>query len=678
MIETGTPAPPGATVSDDGVNFSVYSAVATRVELCLFDAAGRESARFDLHGSADGDWHGFLAGCTAGQRYGYRVHGPWDPAAGLRCNPHKLLIDPYAKSLHGKFHWDDAVFGFDRSRGPTEMSESDSAAFVPKSVVTAALTPPGSGPNVPWSDLVIYEANVRGFTMRHPTVPEADRGRFRGMRNGEVLAYLKSLGITAVELMPVHYFIDEQFLVERGLRNYWGYNSISFFAPMTRYAKADARAELVEMVDAIHDAGLEVILDVVYNHTGEGNCDGPTLSFRGLDNLTYYRTVPWHADHYVNDSGCGNTINVDHPRVRALIVDSLRYWATDMGVDGFRFDLAPILGRGGHEFDPAHPLLDAIAGDGILRDRKLIAEPWDNGHHGYQLGRFPQAFGEWNDRYRDSVRRFWRGDAGEAAEFARRVHGSSDLFEHNGRAPSKSINLVAAHDGFTLADVVSYEYKHNEANGEQNRDGHGHNYSANYGVEGVTDDAVVAATRRRQRLNMLATLLLSHGTPMLLAGDEFGQSQSGNNNAYAQDNETAWLDWSLSDADPDFTLAVQRLIELRRETALLCPAAYAHGDAIGHDGLPDIEWFGADGSALSAEQWQSAKVFGVAFRGVSDTGIESVALLFNASEHDCPFRLPAAGNGGRWRLRFATAPGGTTFDDTSGVLPGRGFACLDT
>jgi glycogen operon protein len=544
MIETGKSQQPGSHWDGKGVNFALYSSSAEAVELCLFDERFQEIQRLLLPDCTDGIWHGYLPGCSPGQRYGYRVQGAWAPAEGLRHNPAKLLIDPYARLLDGGFSWSPAVFDFDpdSSGDPWLINPLDSAAFVPKSVVSGpvaqALSP---SPRIAWSEVVILEANVRGFTMKHPGVPEADRGRFLGLSNGEILDYLKALGITSVELMPVHAFIDENFLVKRGLKNYWGYNTINFFTPESRYAGRNAVGEFREMVNAIHDAGMEVILDVVYNHTGEGDGRGPSLSFRGIDNLAYYRTEPGQPAEYINDTGCGNTLNVDHPRVQELVLDSLRYWRRDMGVDGFRFDLAPVLGRTPGGFDGCHPLLEKIRFDPQLEGSRMIAEPWDPGPGGYQLGHFSQRFAEWNDRFRDTVRRFWRGDTGQLSKLAKRLHGSADLFEPSGRGAAASINFITSHDGYTLADLVSYEQRHNQSNGEDNRDGHTHNYSSNHGAEGDTDDDSIIRLRRRQRINLLATLLLSQGTPMLLAGDEFGNTQQGNNNAYAQDNETGWL-----------------------------------------------------------------------------------------------------------------------------------------
>jgi glycogen operon protein len=697
MMQKGEAAQPGAQPDRDGTHFALYSAGATRVELCLFDADGNETGRHDLPDRTYDVWHGYLPRCAPGQLYGYRVHGPYEPDAGLRYNPHKLLIDPYARALRGEFKWDSAVFDFLPDAGGDAFlyNSTDSAAFVPKSVVTVE-SPPAEHrrPRVPWADMVIYEANVRGYTLQHPAVSPAERGRFRGMRNGQILEYLKALGVTAVELMPVHEFIDEQFLVGRGLRNYWGYNSINFFTPASRYSTdgngEDSRAEFREMVAAIHDAGIEVILDVVYNHTGESDTRGPSLSFRGIDNLGYYRSMPGNPGEYVNDTGCGNTLNADNPAVRQLVVDSLRYWAIEMGVDGFRFDLAPVLGRTAHGFSPRHPLLQAIESDSVIKNLKLIAEPWDPGPGGYQLGQFGPRWSEWNDRYRDAVRRFWRGDAGQAGELAQRLHGSADLFDTEGRTPHASVNFISSHDGFTLADLVAYNKRHNQANGEANRDGHSHNFSCNYGVEGATTKPDILALRRRQRLNMLATLLLSQGTPMLLAGDEFGNSQQGNNNAYAQDNPTGWLDWTELDDDPAFFASVSALVRLRLATPLLRPQAYRHGHALSPDGWQDIEWRSPSGNCLDESEWQSISAINMLLtRTENDAEADAnsaavsegnddraIAVLVNAADRAVNFCLPASAVG-KWEILFATDDGQRLGSDLlSLVLPAYTVACL--
>ncbi|MGI9224579.1 MAG: glycogen debranching protein GlgX [Woeseiaceae bacterium] len=667
-MEAGNPAPLGATPDGDGVNFAVYSSVAESVELCLFDAAGTQIAAHCLPACSDGVWHGYLPGCVPGQRYGYRVHGPWQPDAGLRCNPAKLLIDPYCREISGEFRWHDAVYDYVPGTDGVTINEADSAAHIPKSVVRGPLSAgPSASPGIPWTQTIVYETNVRGYTMRHPAVSEQERGTFAGMRNGEVLAYLKALGITSVELMPIQAWIDERHLADRGLRNYWGYNTIAFFAPMPRLAAGDAREELLGMVNAIHDAGLEVILDIVFNHTGEGDHSGPSISLRGLDNNAYYRLEPHDQSVYINDTGTGNTLDADHPQAQALVLDSLRYWSGEFGVDGFRFDLATILGRHSGGFSAAHPLLHAITDDPQLANVKLIAEPWDPGPGGYQLGQFPTRWAEWNDRYRDTVRRFWRGDEGSDGDFARRLHGSADIFDRDGRAPYASVNFVASHDGFTLADSVSYEHRHNEANGEDNRDGHSHNYSVNHGVEGHTTDEEILAVRRRHRLNQLASMLLSQGTPMLLAGDEFGNSQHGNNNAYAQDNETGWLDWSGLDDDPAFPEQVRELTRLRGNYPLLRLPEYLHGETTIGKSLVDISWLNADGNEMDESHWSGPSPFKVLLAESSyDGSTNRVAILMNNGNEDVSFRMPGGQQASDWRVAWsvddrAVSDGGQTF-----------------
>ena len=684
MTDTIDPTTLGANWDGDGVSFALSAAGADRVELCLYDKSGEPQACHDLPHCDDGIFHGYLGGCQPGQHYGYRVHGRYDPAAGLFYNPSKLLIDPYARLLSGPVVWSDALYGHDLSVGidqPMRRSLMDSAAFVPKAIVSGSRgLASHPRPRIPWSETIIYELNVRGFTMRHPAVTERDRGRFLGLKNKEVLDYLKVLGVTAIELMPVHAFIDENFLSERGLRNYWGYNSINFFAPETRLGCNDGIHEFREMVNSIHDAGLEVVLDVVYNHTAEGGKHGPTLSFRGIDNLAYYRTPRTSPGEYVNDTGCGNTLNADSPVVQNIILDSLRYWSRDMGVDGFRFDLCPILGRSETGFDSRHPLLSRIENDPLLAQTKLIAEPWDVGPGGYRLGHFSPRWSEWNDQFRDSVRRFWRGDDAEAATLAKRLHGSADIFEASGRTPRSSINFVSSHDGFTLLDAVSYEQRHNLDSGEENRDGHQHNYSCNYGKEGATDDSGINQLRRRQRLNMLSSLLLAQGTPMLLAGDEFGNSQSGNNNAYAQDNEISWIDWSDNDKDPKFLDAVRQLIWLRRNHALLRHNDYRHGHKSNGNGHPDINWLTPAGDSLSAQQWQHDRALMLILTETSATAHDSrkpaaAAMLINAALGDVEFNLPAVGTKGNWRLAFASCE----IDNKKvnrWLLPDRSSACF--
>lgn len=681
MIEAGSPSPPGAHFDGDGVNFALFSSSASSVELCLFDDDAHEVRRICLPQRTGDIWHGYIPRCAADQRYGYRVHGAYHPDEGLRSNANKLLLDPYARKLEGEFRWSPAVFDFTEKNGAYLRNDLDSAAFVPKCVVTDQPQRANPArPAIPWADTIIYEANVRGYTMRHPDVSRSDRGRFRGMTNASILAHLKSLGITTIELMPVQTFVDEQFLVKRGLRNFWGYNTLSFFVPDARYAAGNAHAEFVEMVNTIHDAGMEVLLDIAYNHTAESNTLGPTVSFRGIDNLSYYRTSPRNRGEYVNHTGCGNTINTDHPQVRALITNNMRYWVEEMGVDGFRFDLATILGRSANGFTRDHPLWHTIENDPVLGNVKLVAEPWDPGPDGYQLGEFPAYFAEWNDKYRDSVRRYWRADPGEAAKFAGRLLGSADVFESSKRGPHRSINLLTAHDGFTLSDLVSFEKRHNRNNGEQNQDGHQHNFSCNYGVEGVTADESINATRRKQRLNMLATLLFSQGTPMLLAGDELGNSQQGNNNAYAQDNETGWLDWSGLETDPGFVTSVARMIELRRNVALVRQDGYLHGQSINDEGWRDITWLRPDGQPVLPDDWPNILALAVLLAATSASQQEryfAAALLFNPTSEPVEFQLPTPRDGATWHTEFATGPGkAIEVNQTSLTLSNRSIALL--
>lgn len=674
----------GANWDGSGVNFALYSARASAVELCLFSDDGTQQQCIDLPHCDDGVFHGYLPGCAPGQHYAYRVRGEYDPASGKFFNPNKLLVDPYAKLLSGPVTWSDALFAYDLAAATDDsmpMNGLDSAAFVPKGIVQgnqghAEFT----RPKIPWSETIVYEVNPRGYTMRHPAVAEHDRGRFLGMTNHEVLKYLKALGITAVELMPVHAFVDEDFLSRRGLRNYWGYNSLNFFAPESRLYDVDGIGEFRAMVHAIHDAGLEVVLDVVYNHTAEGGRLGPMLSYKGIDNLSYYRTLPDRPGEYINDAGCGNTINADSPIVQDLVVDSLRYWANDMGVDGFRFDLCPILGRSADGFDKQHALLSRIETDPQLRHVKLIAEPWDIGPGGYQLGNFSENWSEWNDQYRDTIRRFWRGDQDEASKLARRLHGSADIFESRGRTPRASVNFVTSHDGYTLFDLVSYNHRHNEANGESNQDGHRHNYNFNHGAEGLTDDVEINALRRRQRLNMLATLLLSQGTPMLLAGDEFGNSQNGNNNAYAQDNEVGWLDWTGVKSDPEFVDIVRSLTWLRRRSPLIRNDDYRHGQRSNGNGHPDIRWALPNGDDLDAEKWKHDRALQMLLvetdsKAPDQHHTAAVAFLVNAAHSHVDFALPTLDIEGEWQQAFASCDIELT-QEGRWRLPDRSSACF--
>lgn len=680
-LQPGAPEIPGSFGDTEGSGFSLFSAQAEAIELCLFDSQHREVSRHAMLQSSDNCWHGYLPGCPTGQIYGYRVHGPWNPGQGLRCNPAKVLLDPYARQLAGQLQWHAAVFDYQAdvmaSESSWQLNTLDSAAYVPKAVVTTTLPEQKlparrNIPRVPWAETLLYECNVRGYTMRFPGLDAAQRGRFRGLANSQVLAWIKALGITSVELQPVQAFLDEAFLVKRGLRNFWGYNTLAFFVPEPRYASEQPVAEFREMVDAIHDAGLEVILDIAFNHTAESDTLGPTLSFRGIDNLSWYRTEPGNPGVYVNDSGCGNTLNTDHTRAQDLVVDALQYWSTDLGVDGFRFDLAPILGRSAAGFRTNHPLLQRISHDPVLQGLKLIAEPWDPGPGGYQLGQFPPGWAEWNDRFRDTARRYWQDQRDQPElhldELARRLHGSADLFEANGRAPWASINYVCSHDGFNLNDLVSYHQRHNHANGEQNRDGHAHNLSSNHGVEGHSGDPEVIAARRQHRLNLLLITLLAQGTPMLLAGDEWGHSQAGNNNVYAQDNETGWLDWARREQDTDFTDQVRALVALRRNWPLFREPAYVHGSLDLDSKAPSIGWFHPDGSQLAAADWSHA----TALMMVLSAAGQSAALLLNSSQHEFDFILPDQ----HWAMVFASTATWPELQQGRVVMPASSSACL--
>ncbi|MBK8977543.1 MAG: glycogen debranching protein GlgX [Planctomycetes bacterium] len=661
-IWQGNPFPLGATYDGSGTNFAVFSEVAERVELCLFDDAGQETI-VPLPEVTGHVWHGFVPGLQPGKRYGYRVHGPYDPKSGLRCNPAKLLLDPYARAIDGSVTWNRAMYGH-RQDAPSEADRSDSAPFTQRSVVVNPFFDwtDDRPPRTPWHETVIYEVHVRGFTMRHPGVPDGQRGTYAGLAHPAVLDHLKALGVTAVELMPVHEFVHDQRLVDLGLRNYWGYNSIGYFAPHADYAqRSDAGSQVQEfkaMVKALHRAGIEVILDVVYNHTAEGNHLGPMLCFKGIDNSAYYRLSDQDRLYYVDFTGCGNSLNMRQPFVLQLIMDSLRYWVEEMHVDGFRFDLASALARELHEVDRLSAFFDLIHQDPVVSRVKLIAEPWDLGEGGYQVGRFPSLWSEWNGKYRDTVRDFWRGEDQTLGEFANRLTGSSDLYESSGRRPYASINFVTCHDGFTLRDLVSYNEKHNEQNGEGNRDGESHNRSWNCGVEGDTDDPDVLALRRRQQRNLLATLILSQGVPMLLAGDELSRTQRGNNNAYCQDNELAWLDWEA--IDEDLLGFTQALIELRADHPVFRRRRWFQGKHVKGAGRRDIGWHRPDGTEMQQSDWENgfAKSLGVLLHG---DGIESrdaheqrivdddFYLVFNAHYEQIEFALPTGGEPRSWR-----------------------------
>ncbi|MGF7160715.1 glycogen operon protein [Rhodoligotrophos appendicifer] len=655
-ISTGAPAPLGATFDGSGVNFALFSAHADKVELCLFDSSGeREVARLVLPGRTGDVWHGALPDAEVGQLYGYRVHGPYDPHRGHRFNPNKLLVDPYAKALHGSLQWTDEVFGFQRGSPEADLSYDtrDSAAYVPKCRVIDPAFSWGDhkAPGHAWTDTVLYEAHVGGLTMLHPELGPDERGTFDGVGSSAIIEHLVKLGITSVELLPVHAFVDEFALFQRGLANYWGYNTLGFFAPHGPYLGPSQNPNRFKtMVNRLHDAGIEVILDVVFNHTAETEEIGPTLSFRGIDNASYYWLREDDPRYYVNVTGTGNSFNVRHPQVRQLVVDSLRYWTDVMGVDGFRFDLASTLIRDGDGFDTSGGFLQAVTQDPVLAKVKMIAEPWDVGPDGYKVGAFPPGWAEWNDRFRDTVRAFWRGDERIVPELAGRLLGSADLFDHAGRKAWTSVNFITAHDGFTLKDLVSYEGKHNEANGEGNRDGNDNNFSANYGVEGPTSDLTIRDVRDRQVRNMLATLLVSQGTPMLLMGDELGRTQQGNNNSYAQANALNWIDWpNVGDAGRSLQSFVAQLTELRRLRPLLRSPDFKHGTEIS-PGVRDVVWLRPDGGEMETENWVDPIAHSLGVR-LAATGEPDLYLMMNASTTDVDFTLPV---GPSWTVLLRT------------------------
>ena len=669
----GNPYPLGATWDGVGVNFAIFSEHATRVELCLFDAldAESESLTIPLPEHTDMVWHGYLPDVHPGQFYGYRVHGPYAPERGHRFNPHKLVMDPYAKVVGRAVRWNDALFGFTPG-DETSFNTRDSAPYAPiAAVADTAFTWGDDRPlRTPWHQTLIYELHVKGFTQLHPYVPEPLRGTYLGLASEPAIRHLTSLGVTAVELMPVHHHTDEGHLVARGLRNYWGYNTLTYFAPDIRYASSaspmDAVREFKMMVRALHAAGLEVILDVVYNHTAEGNHLGPTLSLRGIDNASYYRLEPNDSRYYQDFTGCGNTLNMRSPRVLQLIMDSLRYWVREMHVDGFRFDLASALARELHAVDKLGAFFDIIHQDPDLSQVKLIAEPWDLGEGGYQVGNFPTKWTEWNGKYRDTVRRFWRGDGGVVSELATRLAGSSDLYEQSGRRPYASINFITAHDGFTLADLVSYAEKHNQANGEQNADGENHNLSWNSGVEGPTTDRRVLELRERQRRNLMATLMLSLGVPMVSGGDELLRTQGGNNNAYCQDNEISWTQWELSPEQRDFLEFTRRLIRVRREHPVLRRRKFLQGSRIRGADVLDIAWLDPTGNEMTDDMWSSpdVRVLGMRLNGdaiheVNERGEriigDTLLIMLNAGERTIPFVLPATAAAERWETLIDTA-----------------------
>jgi glycogen operon protein len=685
----GAPYPLGASWDGQGVNFALFSENATGVELCLFDEGGER--RLQMADRTDQVWHAYLPGLHPGQRYGYRLSGPWSPDQGHRFNPAKLLVDPYARLLDGAVSWAEALVGHRADAdGGIQPDERDSAPHMPKGVVIdpAFAWGPDRQPATPWEETVIYEVHVKGFTRQHPDLPPELRGTYAGLASEPAIDHLQRLGVTAVELLPVHQHATERHLVERGLTNYWGYNTIGFFAPERSLAATDDPVgEFRAMVRRLHQAGIEVILDVVYNHTAEGDHDGPTLSFRGIDNAAYYRLDPDDPSRYVDYTGTGNTLNAVHPRTLQLIMDSLRYWIAEMHVDGFRFDLASALARELHDVDKLGSFFDIVHQDPMISQVKLIAEPWDVGPGGYQVGNFPIGWAEWNGKYRDTVRRFWRGTGGQAAELAYRLTGSSDLYAEGGRLPHASINFVTAHDGFTLADLVSYERKHNEANGEGNRDGDDHGESMNFGVEGQTDDPAIVERRARQQRSFLATLLLSQGVPMLLGGDEMGRTQAGNNNAYAQDNPISWFDWHLTDADRQLLDFTRGLLAVFRAHPVLRRRHFFQGRRIRGSRVKDLTWFDPGGDEMTDEQWQAERVHAIGLRLAGDAIDErgprgerivddTLLLLLNANEREVDFRLPSAA--GVWRLVLDTrSPDPPVDDDGPAHAGGSTYRMLD-
>ena len=670
QIWPGSAYPLGATYDGSGTNFALFSEVAERVELCLFDADGTE-VRLDLPEMDGFVWHAFLPGGEPGQRYGYRVHGPYDPSRGHRCNPSKLLLDPYAKAIDGKFHWGQALFSYNFG-DPQSPNIEDSAAAMPKSVVINPYFDWGTDrpPKRQYAESVIYEAHVKGFTYQHPEIPAELRGTYSAIGHPVMIDHLRSLGVSAIELMPVHHFANDSTLIERGLSNYWGYNTIGFLAPDSKYSSSTSPGgqvqEFKSMVRELHDAGIEVILDVVYNHTAEGNHLGPTLCFKGIDNSAYYRLVDNDQQFYMDYTGTGNTLNVRHPHALQLIMDSLRYWVTEMHVDGFRFDLAATLAREFYDVDRLSSFFELVQQDPTVSQVKLIAEPWDVGPGGYQVGNFPPQWTEWNGKYRDTVRDFWRGEPATLGEFASRLTGSADLYEHSARRPVASINFVTAHDGFTLKDLVSYNEKHNEANGEDNRDGESYNRSWNCGYEGPTDDPEVNALRARQQRNFLATLLLSQGVPMISHGDELGRTQQGNNNGFCQDNELTWIDWKNLDVD---LLAFTRYVSsLRHDHPVFRRRRFFDGLPVGRrgrKGLPDIAWLRPDGSQMTKQDWGSGFGRAVAVflngQGLADRDgrgervvDDSFVLCFSAHHEHIQFMLPPASYGRNWQVVLDT------------------------
>lgn len=671
-VSEGLPYPLGATLDSKGVNFAIFSANAEKIVLCLYDEEGKEEfQRINLPGFTDEVWHVRVDGLAANAVYGYRVYGAYEPHKGHRFNENKLLIDPYAKKLIGDHQWSNKLFGYDVTAVDQDLvkCEIDNAKQAIKCVVTDDSCLESSSiirPCVPWEKTFIYETHVKGHTQLNLSVPLDKRGTFAGLSQPAALQYIKNLGITAIELLPVHSFIDEEFLLDNDLSNYWGYNSLNFFSPHNAYLSNGDRQEFLHFVNAAHDYGLEVILDVVYNHTAEGNHLGPTLSFRGIDNASYYSLASHDARFYVNDTGCGNTLNVKHPRVLQMVMDSLRYWVGTLGVDGFRFDLASVMGREPGGFNQGSGFFDAIKQDPLLASCKMIAEPWDIGPGGYQLGNYPSGWSEWNDRYRDTMRRFWNGDSGILPEFARRVHGSSDLFEHSGRHPWATINFITSHDGFTLNDLVSYNDKHNLANKENNNDGHHSNFSNNHGEEGDTENHQIVTLRERQKRNFIATLFLSKGTPMLLAGDELGCTRGGNNNAYCQDNEINWINWEkIGEAGRNLQAFTQYIIALRQQYPFYSSKSYIHSpDELENNDTGSVRWFSVTGEEMRREQWQEENTKVLGWMLENNGSLEDnenkkclLLLLFNASDKTQVFSLPKHKSVTHWRYILDTYQG---------------------
>ncbi len=671
-VESGSADRLGAVSDRDGVDFALFSEHAAAVDLCLFEQGGTETARLRLPKRTGDVWHGRVAGLTPGQLYGYRVHGPYEPQAGHRFNPNKLVLDPYARGLHGAITWDDATCGFTPGapEGDLGFDTRDSAAFVPRSVVVATEPVADTRPRRPWRETVVYEAHVRGLTRRHPDIPETLRGTYEALGHPAIVRHLNRLGVTALELLPIHAFANDRFLADRGLVNYWGYSTLAFFAPEPRYLGPDGPEGLTRAVAALHAAGIEVFLDVVFNHTAEGEEIGPTLSFRGVDNATYYTPMPDDPRRTFNCTGCGNALRLSHPAVARMAVDSLKHWVETYGIDGFRFDLAAVHGRNPYAFDPAAPFFTQLDAEPALADVKMIAEPWDTGEGGYRLGQFPARWREWNDTVRDGLRGYWRGDEGHVPKIVRALAGSREIFGSGDRTPTASINYVVSHDGFALDDLVSYVDRHNEANGEGNRDGDKHNTSCNYGVEGPTADAAILRLRARHKRNLLASVLLARGVPMFVAGDERCRTQGGNNNPYCQDNETSWLDWRDPTTDPDLTAFVIRTLALRQSLPALTEDAFFTGEPAGPESRPDVVWLAPAGHVITSQDWQdvSSRAFAMQFGNTGAAG-DRLLLLVNAAPDVVAFRLSQE-VGGPWSAILDT--------QTADGAPGEPAAQVET